>query len=965
MINQKQIEKKWQKIWEENKIFEARQNKKKEKYFGTVAYPYANSILHIGHGRTNVTAEIFLRFQRLLGKNVLFPMGFHISGTPVLAVADAIKNGDKKQIKITRDAISEYLDEKGEIDKILKSFNEPKNIANFFSSTIEDSFKKIGIGIDWRRKFTTGEPIYNKFIEWQFKKLKDLKILTQGKYPILYSPKEENAVGEDDIVDGDVDKVNISEMTYILFESTKNKKEYFAVSTLRPDALFGTTNLWIDKNVEIVKIKVEKQILIITKDCLSKFEHQFDEVKLISYHRGKEFIGNKVITPITNRKVLIAEADFLDSFHGTGIVYSSPAGAPHDYMSLIKAKKEGRLPKEIEVINTVETIDKKGNKIIYQGSCPAEDKIKKFNVKDEKDEINLELAKQELYKEEHYGGKLNENAGEFNGMFIKQAKDKVKGKLIELNLGGILLETSRKAFTRHNDRVIVANIEGQWFLDYSDEKVKQKAYDLLDNINFLPEKLKQTQKGYLEWVQKRPCARKRGLGTPLPFDKNWIIEPLSDSTIYQLLYLIIHIIRKNKIDENQLTYELFDYIYLGIGKVDDISKNTKISKSIIKELKEEANYWNGNDFRYVGQPHMSNHLSFLIYHYALIFSKKELKKFHPKTIVVGGMLQRNGEKISKSKGNGIPLSKVGKKFGVDLYRLYIATAASFDVQMDFRDEEILQLKKKFDKFKELMINAKSKKIKNYDDFNGVDKWLISRFYSNIKIYFENMKEMKIREAHIYALYEVLNDINYHLRRTSEDKTLEVIRFFFNDYLKIMTPVIPHICEELFIGERLEVGGESFISLAKFTSNYDDFINREIEEIENISKEIIAEISRQKESRNLSEIKKVIIIQASKKRFDLFNNLKKILKKTKNFKEIMSVLMKEFPDEKKFISKFVPKTLGEGLSAFLQIDEERETIENLKEFIKKEFNVKLEIKSSEYLNINSIKLIPGKPQIILE
>ena len=80
-INQKEIEKKWQKIWEENKVFDAKP-KKQEKYFGTVAYPYANSILHIGHGKTNVTAEIFLRYQRLLGKNVLFPMGFHISGTP-------------------------------------------------------------------------------------------------------------------------------------------------------------------------------------------------------------------------------------------------------------------------------------------------------------------------------------------------------------------------------------------------------------------------------------------------------------------------------------------------------------------------------------------------------------------------------------------------------------------------------------------------------------------------------------------------------------------------------------------------------------------------------------------------------------------------------------------------------------------------------------------------------------------
>ncbi|NCC71072.1 leucine--tRNA ligase, partial [bacterium] len=163
-INQKEIEDKWQKIWEDKKVFETNLDEKKEKFFGTVAYPYANSILHIGHGRTFTSAEIFLRYQRLLGKNVLFPMGFHISGTPVLAVADAIKKGEEKQIKITKDAISEYLDDENKIEETLKTFKEAENIAKFFSQTIEDSFKKIGIGIDWRRKFSTGDKLYNKFI---------------------------------------------------------------------------------------------------------------------------------------------------------------------------------------------------------------------------------------------------------------------------------------------------------------------------------------------------------------------------------------------------------------------------------------------------------------------------------------------------------------------------------------------------------------------------------------------------------------------------------------------------------------------------------------------------------------------------------------------------------------------------------------------------------------------------------
>jgi leucyl-tRNA synthetase len=884
-------------------------------------------------------------------------MGYHISGTPVLAVADAIKNRDEKQLKITREAISEYLDDEKEIEKTLYSFEKPENIAKFFSGTIEDSFKKLGLGIDWRRQFTTGENIYNKFIEWQYKKLKDLGILTQGKYPILYSTKDENAVGEDDIEDGDTNKVTIQEMTYILFKSVKNSDTYFVIATLRADALFGATNLWIKKDMPLVKIKINDQKWIISKDAYIKIQHQFENVKIISEHLGKEFIAEKVTVPLIDRKIPIAEANFIDSKHGTGIVYSSPAGSPHDFMALKEAKNENRIPKEINVINTVETRDKKGNIIKYQGSCPAEDKCIQFQVKNSEDEENLEKAKTQLYKEEHYGGKLNENAGEFSGMYIKDAKTKVKEKLIESGYAGILLETSRRAKTRSKDDVIVAKLDGQWFLDYSSDETKKKAFELLERTLYLPHKLKETQKAYLEWVEKRPCARKRGLGTPLPYDREWIIEPLSDSTIYQLLYEIIHIIREKNIDYNCLSEGVFDYLYLDKGDIEKIAKDSKIDIEILKAMKNETNYWANNDFRYVGQPHMSNHLSFLIYHYALIFDNPKLRRFQPSINVVGGMLQRNGAKISKSKGNGIPLSKIGKEFGVDLYRLYLAITASYDVPLDFKDEEVLQLEKKFDKYKSLMLEAKNSKNKEYKDFSNLDKWLISRFYSNVKIYFDSMEELKIREAYVAIFYEFLLDINYHQRRSGEKETSKVLKFIFEDYLKLMMPVIPHICEELY-------DKEPFISKQTFETDIDKYINKEIEEIETIIQDLITSISRIKETKNLSKINKIKIIQAQDNKFKLFDKLKELLNESKEFKKIVPELLQEFNSEKKFISKFVPKTLGSGLSTYLSKKKETELFENCKKFIENEFNTNLEILDGNEEQ-DSQKAIPSKPIIIVE
>lgn len=965
-LKQREIELKWQKIWQEKDVFMPKVDREKEKFFITVAYPYANSAMHIGHGRTFTMADIVARYNRVLGKNVLYPMGFHISGTPVLAVADAIAKGDEKQIKMTRDAISDYVSDKKVQDKLILSFKDPYKIAEFFSGKIEETFNTIGLGIDWSRQFSTGDDIYKKFIGWQYSKLYDLGILVQGKYPILYSVMDENAVGEDDIKDADIDKVTIQEMTYILFKLEKSD-EYFVICTLRPDALFGATNLWVSSKIDLIKLEVNGKKWIVAKDAYNKIKYQFDNVKIISDVKPKEYIGKNVIVPIVNRKVIIADASFLDKNHGTGIAYSSPAGSPQDFISLIEAKKEGRVSKNLEVVNTVNTFDKNGKQILYKGSCPAEDKILKFGVKSSLDNEKLENAKLELYKEEHYGGKLNELCAEFEGVYIKHAKDKVKEKLETLGLGGTFLETSRRAVTRTGDNVIVANLDGQWFLNYKEDKIKQKAYDLMNNCVYLPEKLKDTQIGYLKWVEMRPCARKRGIGTSLPYDKSWIIEPLSDSTIYQMLYLIEHILVQEKIKPEQLSFELFDYVYLGKGDVKKISISTKIDVKLIEKMREEVKYWEGLDVRYTNHGHMSNHLSFLIYHYALIFPQKNW----PKNITIGGYLIKDGAKISKSKGNGIPLMRMKDTYGVDMYRLYVAIAANYDVEMDFKDDDILQLEKKFNKFKDLIEKSLVRKIRKYDSFSVTNKWLISKFYSYVKNYFEMMNNMRLREAYVGILYEFLNDISYHERRTSFDETLDVIRFIAKDYIILMTPAIPHTCEELYQSLRdKEIKGQrdeenEFVSLAEFKTDYKKLIDKKSIDIENIAKNLVENISRQKEVKKIDKINKIIIVQASDDRFKLFDKLSKLLEDTKDFKVLSSELSKEFSSDLKFIQKFVPKTLGSGLNAYLSKKDEFKMLNELKGFLEEMFDCDIEIMRQCDKETNLSNVIPTEPLVIIE
>ena len=174
MVDFKQIEKKWQKKWQESKIFETKPDKRK-KFFITVPYPYVSGPYHIGHGRSYTCGDIFARFNRLKGYNVLFPMAFHITGTPVLAVSKSVQMKDKKSLDTLREYISYHTKDKKQIEKILDSFTEPINVYTYFSKTMKRDFNSLGMSIDWQREFTTADKIYNKFIEWQFLKFKEKK----------------------------------------------------------------------------------------------------------------------------------------------------------------------------------------------------------------------------------------------------------------------------------------------------------------------------------------------------------------------------------------------------------------------------------------------------------------------------------------------------------------------------------------------------------------------------------------------------------------------------------------------------------------------------------------------------------------------------------------------------------------------------------------------------------------------
>jgi leucyl-tRNA synthetase len=151
------IEEKWLDYWAKNNINNSDLDYSREKFFITVAYPYPNSPQHIGHGRTYTLADVHARYYKLKGYNVLFPMGFHYTGTPILGMSKRVQSKDKEIIDNFRKI---YSIDQNTID----SFADPMNIAKYFHNEIKSGMIEMGYSIDWRREFTTIDPIYKKFI---------------------------------------------------------------------------------------------------------------------------------------------------------------------------------------------------------------------------------------------------------------------------------------------------------------------------------------------------------------------------------------------------------------------------------------------------------------------------------------------------------------------------------------------------------------------------------------------------------------------------------------------------------------------------------------------------------------------------------------------------------------------------------------------------------------------------------
>jgi leucyl-tRNA synthetase len=829
------VEGKWQAEWRKRRVFEPSVDPGRPKYFITIPYPYTNGPLHIGHGRTYTIGDIVARFKRMRGFNVLFPMAFHITGTPIIAVSERIARGDREVIERYRKYVSLYVDDPGEIDKIVDSFKDPLNLAVFFAERIHRDFDALGYSIDWRRRFHTGEKIYNAFVTWQYLRLREKGLITRGEHIVTYCLLHKQPEGEDDIQDADVNPVEILEYTAVKFRLKDDPSTSLVAATLRPETIFGVTNLWVHPDAEYVIVEWRGEKIIISSEGLVKLQHQHpgEEMRVVKKVKGRELIGKWVVSPF-GRLLIVLPAFFVDPDNATGIVYSEPSDAPYDYVALEWLKKHPTIAEKygvsrtiLESIRPLKIIDVPG----IEGHHAARI-VEEMGITDPTDP-RLAEATRIVYKEQYYKGRMIVDEPGFKDLPVKEAKEKAKKMLAEKNLAFPFYELNRKAYCRAGGKIIAAKIRDQWFLDYSVPWWKEEARRFVkEKLKIIPEKYRKAFLDTIDWLEKRPCARKRGLGTRLPFDPEWVIESLSDSTIYMAFYTIAHIIREKGITGEQLKPSVFDYVFYGKGEAEKVSGETGIPVETLREMRREFTYWYPVDQRHTGIAHISNHLSFFIFHHIALFPPQ----YWPRMISLNEMVIREGAKMSKSKGNVILLRDIVEKYSADLYRLYIAGAANLDSIVDWREKDVNMVKDSLRRFKtiaEKAIKAECPEIGG----RIIDRWFESRFNRIIMEATRSLENMNIRGYVQEAFHNVLNILEHYRDRTSSSESICMAKRILDRWLRLLSPVIPHITEELWS----MMDHDSLISLEEWPSPDETRIDPEAEALEEIITDLVEDV----------------------------------------------------------------------------------------------------------------------------
>ncbi|MEI7856585.1 MAG: leucine--tRNA ligase [Methanomicrobiales archaeon] len=898
-----------------------------EKFYLTVAYPYPSGAMHVGHGRTYIVPDVIARFLRMKGRQVLYPMAFHVTGAPVIGISKRIANKDEKTIRLYRDLYKVP-------QNVLDEFVDPLTIVRHFASEYQRVMTACGLSIDWRRRFTTVDQTYSKFIEWQWKHLYEAGHVTKGVHPVRYCTVDDNPVGDHDLLEGD--KAEVVKFTLVMF---RYGDAFIPTATLRPETIYGVTNLWANPTVTYVRALVDGKAWIVSKEAAEKLALQDHTVEIKEEISGKDLIDKKVSHPLCG-EITILPAEFVDPDMASGLVMSVPAHAPFDYIALRDLQQAGKYT-QIKPIPLI--------KVEGYGECPAQFAVEKAGIANQMDS-RMDALTQEIYSAEFSKGKLFEKYG---GKPVRVARDEVGLLMIEKYDSAIMHEfDQRPVICRCGNKVRVKILHDQWFLKYSDPAWKKQVSDHIGDMALVPTEVRTEFDRTVDWLKDWACTRRVGLGTRFPWDTTQLIEPLSDSTIYMAYYTIAHKIRE--IDPKLLTPEVFDYIFLG-KKSDDLPEKKKLDV-----MRNEFLYWYPYDYRFSAKDLISNHLTFQIFHHVSIFPKDKL----PAGMVVFGMGLLNGAKMSSSKGNVFLLEDAVEEFGADTVRMFLMGSAEPWQDFDWRNELVISTRKQIERFYSTIMEMKDANGEPHD----IDKWLMSRLQSHIERTTDALNNFQTRQALQEAYFGIETDLKWYRRRLPEncDGSRE-LHTLCSVWIRLLSPFIPFTTEHLW----KEMAGEGLVSFAPWPVADPKLVSPRVE----LSEELLSRTVEDIESiMKLIQItpKAITIALAPEWKHDIFRMIALSSDRTTVIKEIMKddsmkKRGKDATDAAKqcttLIHRLPPQVVAPLAEAPIN---ERDVFESAQAFLEQVFGVPVHITDAENgVHLKAATALPFKPAIIIE
>lgn len=343
--NHKEIEKKWQRYWDEHKTFKTTEDKDKKNYYALDMFPYPSGQgLHVGHPEGYTATDIISRMKRMQGYNVLHPMGWDAFGLPAEQYALNTGNSPREFTK--------------------------KNINNF-----RRQIKSLGLSYDWDREVNTTDSAYYKWTQWIFEQLYKRGLAYEAEIPVNWSPDLGTVVANEEVIDGKterggfpvirkpmrqwvlkitayadrlIDDLEDLDWPEAIKEQQRNwigrsvgatidfkvdgQDEQLEVFTTRPDTLFGASAITITPEHELVASLTTPEQKEVVEAYVEEISHKSDlERTDLAKDKTGVFTGSYAINPVNGEKLPIWLADYVLASYGTGAVMVSAAHDPRDW----------------------------------------------------------------------------------------------------------------------------------------------------------------------------------------------------------------------------------------------------------------------------------------------------------------------------------------------------------------------------------------------------------------------------------------------------------------------------------------------------------------------------------------------------------------------------------------------------------------------------------------------------------